>query len=337
MKIVLQSLKQIKYEVDITDYCSVLDLKKLVESKHGFDHSVLKLLHKGKILEDQKLLSEYCLNDGTPIIIMNVKAKATNVSVATVNNTQVKSNEEVKTHEVQINATKSQPKTIIPPNEYINELKQLQEMGFDKVQSENALRATKGNLPYAIEILYSGNQINNLQDEDEEDQDYVMGGEYEEGEDEEDDMEEDNEAFEIEDIASVIKVISQNDTSQLQNILSNMASHNPELLEIIQENEAEFKILVAQPITPKDQQVYENFIKRNNGNIYGINSNLPSTNAIPNNLNNNSILPNNLSEQENEAIQRLKSLGFSEEECIEAYFACGKNENMAACYLFDNK
>ena len=72
MKIVLQSLKQIKYEVDITDYCSVLDLKKLVESKHGFDHSVLKLLHKGKILEDQKLLSEYSVNDGTPIIIMNV-------------------------------------------------------------------------------------------------------------------------------------------------------------------------------------------------------------------------------------------------------------------------
>jgi uncharacterized ubiquitin-like protein YukD len=81
MKIVLQSLKQIKYEVELADESSVLDLKKQIELKHGFEHSVLKLLHKGKILEDQKLLSDYPLNDGTPLIIMNVKAKATNITL----------------------------------------------------------------------------------------------------------------------------------------------------------------------------------------------------------------------------------------------------------------
>lgn len=341
MKIILQSLKQIKYDVDILNESSVLELKKLVEAKHGFDHSVLKLLHKGRILEDSKLLSDYTLNDGTPLIMMNVKAKATNVSVPNTS-TQVITNEEVKKSEIIIDAPNKQSKTsTLSSKEYTEEIKQLQEMGFDKEQSEKSLKASKGNLQLAIEYLYSGNQIHNNQPDYEEDEDYP-NGEYEEGEDDEDDMEEDAEAFEIEDIASVIKVLSQSDPSQLQNILANVASHNPELLEIIQENEPEFKILVAQPITSKDQQVYDNYMKRNNGNLYGITGNLSGTNNYPvsNNIannNSNTIITNSLSQQDKEAVQRLKSLGFSEEDCIEAYLACGKDENMAACYLFDNK
>ena len=42
-----------------------------------------------------------------------------------------------------------------------------------------------------------------------------------------------------------------------------------------------------------------------------------------------------LSQAEAAAVQRLRDLGFSERQALEAYLACDKNEQMAANLLFD--
>lgn len=43
-----------------------------------------------------------------------------------------------------------------------------------------------------------------------------------------------------------------------------------------------------------------------------------------------------LTEEEQQAVERLTNLGFDRNLALEAYLVCGKDETMAANYLFDN-
>ncbi|KAI1623209.1 UV excision repair protein Rad23 [Exophiala viscosa] len=102
-----------------------------------------------------------------------------------------------------------------------------------------------------------------------------------------------------------IRQIVQQQPSMLEPILQQLAEGNPELAQMISLNPEQFLQLLAEgqegdegPLPPGATQI-------------------------------------SVTEEERDAIERLCRLGFSREQVIQAYFACDRNEELAANFLFE--
>jgi len=106
-----------------------------------------------------------------------------------------------------------------------------------------------------------------------------------------------------------IRELIHSNPQLLQPLLQQLGQSNPELMEIISSNPDAFVRLLNEGMG-EDQQ-------GDDGNPYG------------------GAVPIQISQEEAEAITRLEALGFERSLVIEAYFACDKNEELAANYLFN--
>jgi UV excision repair protein RAD23 len=95
-------------------------------------------------------------------------------------------------------------------------------------------------------------------------------------------------------------------------MLQELGKQNPQILRLIQENQAEFLRLVNE--SPEGAA---------GGNILG-----QLAAAMPQAV---TVTP-----EEREAIQRLEGMGFNRELVLEVFFACNKDEELAANYLLDH-
>jgi UV excision repair protein RAD23 len=329
MKLILKSLKQISYDMEVSNTnIKVDEFKKQIESKHGLDSKSLKLVYSGSILEDNKLLSDYNLADGHVIMMISSKVKPINV----------KKEEEKKEEPVGVEGGKvesvNKPKEVVTVKSYDKEVQSLVDMGFTKDQSTAAINAAKGNVSLAIEYLYNGipssgggnPQLHEFLDEDEEDEEYEGGPLL-------DDLLSPevlsglnlNDPNTIKVIASVVKIITSQDSSQLPDILADIEETNPEILEFIKKHEATFREELEKPLSEQDLTYFNTYAGVAPGEVGGDEY---SSNQVDN---------PELSNTDKDVIERLKGLGFTEEECVQAYFACDKNEMMAANFLIENK
>ena len=319
MKLIIKNLKQVPHEVEVpSDAVTVKDLKVAIEQKHGFDSNHLKLLFNGVVLDDTKTLASYNIKDEYVIIMMNTKIKPKNVPVPQPE--QPKPQEVPKTEVPKPQETKpvEQPKPVAPPKDYSKEVQTLVEMGFVKSEAEAAIKAAKGNVDIAVEFLYSGIPQNLPEDP-------IPGHEGQAGP-----------RTQLQKIASIFKVICSQDPSALERILYTLQQASPETMNLIKENEEEFKNLLTQPLTQEDiqdfkemQSMFSNISGGQGAGIGGGASVQPG--ARP------GTVQIRLTKEEGEAVKRLMDLGFTQSEVIQAYLACDKNEEYAANFLFENR
>ncbi|KAK8019297.1 UV excision repair protein Rad23 [Apiospora arundinis] len=101
-----------------------------------------------------------------------------------------------------------------------------------------------------------------------------------------------------------LRQIVQQQPGMLEPILQQLGAGNPQLAQLISQNPNQFLQLLGEDAD--DDAALP-----------------PGAQAI------------SVTEEERDAIERLTRLGFSQEACIQAYFACDKNEELAANLLFD--
>ena len=306
MKLILKNLKQQQYNVEMeSEKKTIKDLKNEIEKLHGFDSNQIKLLHNGKVLADDKTIEDYQIKDENVIIMMNTKLKPkdnpqpSEPPKAEPPKEEPKKEEPPKKEEEKPKAEEPKPKEQENP-----QINQLVEMGYERAKVEQALNAAKGNLDLAIEYLNTGNiPVPSTTSSSEQPRPNVP--------------------LELRRYASFMKILCRDNPEKIYRLLDSMKAKNPALLTRIKEREEGFKNLLVSPISQEDVDNFK-LIAQEFGDIGG--------GARPRGR-----IEIRLSPEEHEAIKRLKELGFSESDAIQAYIACDKNEELAANYLFEQK
>ncbi|CAC5387819.1 RAD23 [Mytilus coruscus] len=391
MIITLKTLQQQTFKVEIGEDELVKKLKEKVEAEKGketFPAGGQKLIYAGKILDDEKKIAEYKIEEKNFVVVMVTKPKAApakpaetpaapppvEAGLAVVTPTPTPATqpetkpEEKKEETPPSTTTESSPapaattttttattaaslaeavslasaeSALVTGQQYENMVTELMSMGFEREQVLRALRASFNNPDRAVEYLLGG-----IPDVQEPAQPVaplsqqptsatgalpastgapsaslgapppaaagapptLTGGQASTGED--------PLAFlRTQPQFQRMRQLIQQNPQILPALLQQIGQSNPPLLQLISQNQERFIQMLNAPV---DEEGGSETTAQGAG---GLGPSPPGGEYIQ------------VTPQEKEAIDRLKALGFSEAMCIQAYFACEKNEEMAANFL----
>ncbi|KAJ2825657.1 UV excision repair protein rad23 [Coemansia sp. 'formosensis'] len=109
----------------------------------------------------------------------------------------------------------------------------------------------------------------------------------------------------------------------LSQVLTQLAQQQPELMQLITNHEEEFFQMLMEGMSEEEMTAMSAMAAGSDGEENGGEGALPAQYI-------------RVTPEEKEAIERLQALGFPHEVVVQAYFACDKNEELAANYLFDH-
>ncbi|XP_074835642.1 UV excision repair protein RAD23 homolog A [Carettochelys insculpta] len=353
--ITLKTLQQQTFKIRMEPEETVRVLKEKIEAEKGkeaFPVAGQKLIYAGKILSDDVAIKEYKIDEKNFVVVMVTKTKSSMGAPAPADTgpasapepalvagqtpapaagtdpalplpaatSEEKPPEEPAAVPLPERTAGSVPSsgrvgrqdaaasTLVTGSEYETMLAEIMSMGYERERVVAALRASYNNPHRAVEYLLTGIPGTSeperapLQESPPPEQPAPEG---------ENPLEflRDQPQFQ-----NMRQVIQQN-PALLPALLQQLGQENPQLLQQISQHQEQFIQMLNEPLGEMAD------ISDIEGEIGAIGEEAPQMNYIQ------------VTPQEKEAIERLKALGFPESLVIQAYFACEKNENLAANFL----
>ncbi|XP_048198359.1 UV excision repair protein RAD23 homolog A isoform X1 [Perognathus longimembris pacificus] len=329
-------------------------LKEKIEAEKGRDAFPVagqKLIYAGKILSDEVPIRDYRIDEKNFVVVMVTKAKAgqgtsappevsptaaplessapfPTVLASGMSQPPPTSREDQSPSEE--SATTTSPEsvsgsvpssgssgreedaasTLVTGSEYEAMLAEIVAMGYERERAVAALRASYNNPHRAVEYLLTG-----IPGSPEPEHSAVQESQVPEPPATEAAGENPLEFLRDQPQFQNMRQVIQQNPALLPALLQQLGQENPQLLQQISRHQEQFIQMLNEP--PGELADISDV----EGEVGAIGEEAPQMNYIQ------------VTPQEKEAIERLKALGFPESLVIQAYFACEKNENLAANFL----
>ncbi|XP_048759936.2 UV excision repair protein RAD23 homolog B-like [Ostrea edulis] len=389
MFVTLKTLQQQTFKVEVGPEDTVKSLKEKVENEKGKDQFPAggqKLIYAGKILDDEKKVSEYKIEEKNFVVVMVTKPKPAAAkpaestpappaaAPAPATTETPKLQEEKKEEKEKEETTQSEAKTETPSatstatastetqeseasgqvsaesmlvtgQEYENMVLEIMSMGFERDQVVRALRASFNNPNRAVEYLFQGIPETTEQEAPPTSAPVAPAPAPTSAPVSEQTAQQTPSASNPPGTGSLLvppagqtggedplsflrnqpqfqrmRQLIQENPQVLPTLLNQIGRSNPPLLQMISQNQERFIQMLNEPL-----EAGEVTDQAQGGGGGG--GGLPSAGGPPG----SGFIQ--VTPSEKEAIERLKALGFAESMCIQAYFACEKNEDLAANFL----
>uniref|UniRef100_A0A8C2DBU8 UV excision repair protein RAD23 n=1 Tax=Cyprinus carpio TaxID=7962 RepID=A0A8C2DBU8_CYPCA len=340
MQITLKTLQQQTIQIDIDDEQTVKALKEKIEAEKGresFPVAGQKLIYAGKILQDDTPIKEYKIDEKNFVVVMVSKVRdLTILRIFFFSSVQTKvpgSPSPPSEQPKSVPCSDDPPATVSPAQspdrgsglgadgedassalvkgqEYDAMLTNIMSMGYEREKVVAALKASYNNPHRAVEYLLNGIPTVPVQETSPAPAQLPTDTQPAEGENPLEFLRSQPQ------FQSMRQVIQQN-PSLLPALLQQLGQENPQLLQQISQHQELFIQMLNAPV--------------GEGEVEG--GEFADLSALGDEAAPESYIQ--VTQQEKEAIERLKALGFSEALVVQAYFACEKNENLAANFLLN--
>ena len=312
-----------KFEVELDPALKIADVKAKVAETQSQAVETMVLVHKGKVLTDDATLADAGVTEASFIVVMQQKPKAAPKPAP------------APAPAGGAPAPEAAASTLVAGAALEETIANMMAMGFERDMCVKPLRSAFNNPDRAVEYLLTGipeaaapppapapgggdggpnTQPLNLFPDGIPNVGGAAGG----GGGGILDFLRDNPQFQA------IRAMVQGNPQILQPMLAELQRQNPQLYALINGNQEEFLALLNEPAPADALQNLAAGLEGMEG-MEGLAGGGGGDGAQI-----------EISEEDNAAIERLAALGFPFEHAAEAFFACEKNEEMAANYLFDS-
>ncbi|RWS31755.1 UV excision repair protein RAD23 B-like protein [Leptotrombidium deliense] len=326
MIVTIKTLQQQTFTVEANPDETVMDLKKKIEANRGAEYAAnhQKLIYAGKILSDDSKISEYNIEENKFIVVMVTKPKPADTpqqsSPQTTTPTPAAAAPAATEEKPKEETGRTSPKTVasaaesnlVVGEEYEKMVTHIMEMGYERPEVEKALKASYNNPERAVEYLITGlpSDTSNIPE------DRTSSGQSLSSES----AQQPEAANPLDFLRSQpqfqqMRQVVQQNPQLLNAVMQQIGQTNPQLLQLITQNQEAFVRMLNEPASGSGSgsgaTAEPNYPQ-------GIEALIGSAQVTP---------------QDKEAIERLKQLGFPEYLVVQAYFACDRNEDLAANFL----